>query len=92
MLEKNLRYYCHYYKGGLFDKPEYPIFEGAECIQYLQEYLPFHIPQIEYVLRNTLQKLKSIPKKGSILDIGSGPATVPLAFCKLLSSISYLAH
>ena len=76
MIKKNSRYYCHCYKGGLFDEPEYPIFEGAKCIQYLQEYVPFHIPQIEYVLRNTLRKLESIPEKGSILDIGSGPATV----------------
>jgi len=89
MMEENSRYYCDYYKGGLFDEPEYTIFEGAKCIQYLQEYVPFHIPQIEYVLCNTLQKLKCIPKKRSILDIGSGPATVPLAFCKLLSSRKY---
>ncbi len=62
----------------------YPIFEGDECRQYLHEYVPLHLPQIVYVLRHILQKtIFGEAQSIKILDIGSGPATVPLAFCKL---------
>lgn len=73
------------YIGGLFgDSTKYPILEGNECIQYLQEHLPFHLPQIEYVLSDVMRKFRDFFNDTVyILDIGSGPATVPLAFCRL---------
>jgi hypothetical protein len=63
---------------------KYPYFEGDDCIRYLHQYLPFHLPQIEHVLKSVLQSDIFIDKSTiNILDIGSGPATVPLALLKL---------
>ena len=72
------------FRGGLFIDEKYPVFEGDECIQYLQEYVPFHLPQIEYVLRNIICEYRYFANHTiNIMDVGSGPATVPLAFCRL---------
>ncbi|MEA2075363.1 MAG: hypothetical protein U9O85_06475 [Euryarchaeota archaeon] len=78
--------------GGLFSsRPAYSIFEGDECIQYLQEYVPFHLPPIKIVLDNVIWESKDFFNYAiNILDVCSGPATVPLAFCKI-PSIRY-AH
>jgi len=63
---------------------KYPNFEGDYCIRYLHQYLPFHIPQIEHVLKSILQSDIFFDKSTiNILDIGSGPATVPLSLLKL---------
>ncbi|MCP4349732.1 MAG: hypothetical protein GY795_29985 [Desulfobacterales bacterium] len=89
MLQGN---YSPNYRGGLSFGPSYPIFEGEQCFQYLQEYVPFHLPQIVYALDNTLNNLYNklpIPPHISVLDIGSGPATVPLSFCKLSHKWKY---
>lgn len=68
---------CVYHKN-------YPIFEGDECKKYIHEYVPLHLPQIVYVLRRILQKtIFEEAQSIKILDIGTGPATVPLAFCRL---------
>lgn len=68
---------CVYHKN-------YPIFEGDECKKYIHEYVPLHLPQIVYVLRHILQKtIFEEAQSIKILDIGTGPATVPLAFCRL---------
>lgn len=93
MLQSN---YAASYIGELFDKTSlvYPVFQGDSCCQYLQEYVPFHLPQIEYVLDYVLNKFPRYLNMGneafySVLDIGSGPATVPLAFCRLLPNPRY---
>ena len=72
------------YIGGLFDDPiNYPILEGNECIQYLQEHLPFHLPQIEHVLSVIMRESGDLLNDPvNIMDLGSGPATVPLAFSR----------
>jgi len=89
MMKRNSRYYKNCYVGGLFkNRTEYPIFQGKECVQYLQEYALFHLPQIEYPLQKTLRVTRK-PNKGKILDMGSGPGTVPLAFCGFLDSEPY---
>jgi hypothetical protein len=43
-----------FYRG--YDSPEYRIFEGQDCIQYLQEYVPYHLPQIEHVLSAVMRE------------------------------------
>ncbi len=75
--------YFKVYKGDLFKGKGYPIPEGKKCFQYLQEYVPFHLPQIEYVLKDVMAKYCFDDMALNIMDIGSGPATVPLAFCRL---------
>lgn len=76
--------FCDHYIGYLFDGSEYRVFEGQECIQYLQEYVPLHLPQIEYVLNRVIDASREFfTDTISIMDLGSGPATVPLAFCRL---------
>ncbi|MCP4105654.1 MAG: DUF1566 domain-containing protein [Desulfobacteraceae bacterium] len=74
---------CDKYRGRKLFGGEYSIFEGDDCIQYLQEYVPFHLPQIEYALRDTLRNYPFTHNHVSILDIGSGPATVALSLCKM---------
>jgi len=75
----------HRYIGRLFNE-EYPPFETNEqCVQYLQEYVPRHILQIEQVLKVVINEFRGFPNPINILDIGSGPATVPLVFCRILS-------
>jgi len=77
------------YIGGLFNDPEYPTFEKLEeCIQYLQEYVPLHLPQIEKVLETILPCFINPARPIKILDYGSGPATVALAFCRLLPRLN----
>lgn len=78
--------------GGLFDGP-YKIFENNQCIQYIQEYVPFHLPQIENGLRPALQHIyENLSCQGDkpirILDMGSGPATTAISFCRLLDKFS----
>ncbi|MFU8766123.1 MAG: hypothetical protein ACNA7I_00350, partial [Candidatus Methanoperedens sp.] len=53
---------------------KYPIFEGDKCIQYLQEYVPLHLPQIQCGLKDILQS-EILPnlENVNIIDIGSGP-------------------
>lgn len=55
--------------------------------------MPFHFPQIETATRPVLHyfmaKLLYQERPIRILDIGSGPATVPLAFCRQFDSFSY---
>lgn len=75
--------YFKVYEGNLFKGKGYPILEGKECFQYLQEYVPFHLPQIEYVLKDVMLKHEFDDMTPNIIDLGSGPATVPLAFCRL---------
>ncbi|MCX9026166.1 MAG: hypothetical protein OIN85_08750 [Candidatus Methanoperedens sp.] len=68
---------------GLYQK-KYPVFENDDCIAYLHQYVPFHLPQIEHVLKSILQSDIFFDKPTiNILDIGSGPATVSLALLKL---------
>ena len=82
--------FSDHYIGGLFDSPQYRILEGQDCIQYLQEYVPFHLPQIQFVLEKVLWESEDFFNYTiNILDLCSGPATVPLAFCKI-PSIDYL--
>lgn len=91
IIKKYPNYYCPVYTGGLFAEynngGEYPVFNGKHCIQYLQEYVPFHIPQIKFALENTIINDPDVfPKQDIyILDVCSGPATVPLVFCKMFS-------
>lgn len=76
--------YFKYFKGGLFKGNEYPILNEDQCIQYIHEYVPFHLPQINQVIGDILQKnIFDENQTIRIIDIGSGPATVPLAFCRL---------
>jgi len=78
--------FSDYYIGGLFYSPQYRILEGPECIQYLQEHVPFHLPPIKIVLDNVIWESKDFFNHTiNILDLCSGPATVPLAFCKIPS-------
>lgn len=92
MLEKYPDYINNNYIGGLFDGP-YPVFENNQCVQYIQEYLPFHLPRIETALRKVLlyfgKELLYQNRPIRILDLGSGPATVPLAFCRQLDRYNY---
>jgi len=92
MLEKYPDWISKTFKPGLFDPP-YRVFENEECVQYIQWYVPFHFPQIETVLREVLdifrKELRYQERPIRILDIGSGPATVPLAFCRQFDSFSY---
>ncbi|MEA2033697.1 MAG: hypothetical protein U9N41_08970 [Euryarchaeota archaeon] len=77
------RFSDHYIGDDFFDGSEYRIFEGQDCIQYLQEYVPLHLPQIEYVLNRVIDASREFfTDTISIMDLGSGPATVPLAFCR----------
>lgn len=77
------RFSDYYIGGDFFDCCEYRIFEGQECIQYLQEYVPLHLPQIEYVLNRVIDASREFfTDTINIIDLGSGPATVPLAFCR----------
>jgi len=85
MLKENPQHCCKGYVGGLFSG-EYKVFTQKECIQYLQEYVPLHIPQIEYVLSYVLPKIcqrNLFANPISVLDIASGPATIALSLCKV---------
>lgn len=83
-----------YYRGDLFKNSiSYPIFEEEQCLQYIREYVPYHLPQIVYSLLKLFDNpefIKYIKGKRylNILDLGSGPATVELAFLRLLNKIS----
>ncbi|VVB50540.1 Uncharacterised protein [uncultured archaeon] len=67
---------------GLYQK-KYPVFDKYDCIEYLHQYTPFHLPQIEHVLKSILQSDIFFDKSTiNILDIGSGPATVSLALLR----------
>ena len=78
--------FSDHYIGHLFDGSEYRIFEGQECIQYLQEYVPLHLRPIKNVLDNVIVASREFfTDTINIMDLGSGPATVPLAFCKIPS-------
>ena len=55
----------------------------------LQEYVPLHLPQIEYALKDVLEKYNFAKDTINIIDLGSGPATVPLAFCRLPEEYKY---
>ena len=72
------------YIGDLF-KGNYPGFdEDYECVQYIQEYVPRHLIQIECVLEVIINEFRDFSNPINVLDIGSGPATVPHAFCRIL--------
>jgi len=74
------------YIGDLF-RGKYPVFDDVDkCVQYLQEYVPLHLLQIQYVLEKVIIEFRDFSKTINVLDIGSGPATVPLAFCRILNS------
>lgn len=82
--------FIDYYIGGLYGSSQYRILEGQDCIQYLQEQLPFHLPQIKIVLLNVIREITDLfTDTINIIDVGCGPATVPLAFCKI-PAIDYL--
>jgi hypothetical protein len=77
------------YIGGLFHSGGYPVFSNDQCAQYVQEYLPFHLPQIEEGLRtayNAVGTTFPIDRPVRVLDIGSGPASTALALDSLVSS------
>ncbi len=64
----------------LFPPGPYPVFENGKGARYLREYAPLHLPQVEHGLSAAYQALiKSGRRPRRILDIGSGPGTVPLA-------------
>jgi len=77
--------YFKYFKGGLFKGNEYPILNKDQCIQYIHEHVPFHLPQINQVIGDILLQRNIFDENQTIniMDIGSGPATVPLALCRL---------
>jgi hypothetical protein len=77
------------YVGGLFSAAGYPGFTGTQCVQYVQEYLPFHLPQIEHGLFNAYKAIGATfpaDRPVRVLDIGSGPASVALALDCLVSN------
>ena len=81
---KEIFFLKRYGRQIIVNSNKYPVLEGDECIQYLHEYVPFHLPQIQCGLKTVLKSgifdhLKNI----NIIDVGSGPATVPFAFCRL---------
>ena len=45
-----------YFIGHLFDG-DYLILENEKCVQYIQEYVPLHLPQIIYVLKELITKI-----------------------------------
>lgn len=77
------------YIGGLFNREDYPIFEGQECVQYIQEYVPFHLPQIQFILGKILDEYFINYENVRILDLGAGPGTVPMAFCRIFEQKKY---
>lgn len=57
-----------------FDEPE-------QCMRYLRQYMPLHMPQIEEAVRRTLEAHNEHGNPGDtsqirILDIGAGPGTL----------------
>ena len=74
------------YRGGLFPSGKYPSFEEGRGAQYVSEYLPLHLPQLEYGLEMAYRSLQGTLSAGRairLLDIGSGPASVALALERL---------
>ena len=72
--------------GGLFNDTEYHIFENQKCVQYLQEYIPLHLPIIRNELVKTINKYFIGFGEINILDFCAGPATVALAFCRIFGN------
>ncbi len=67
-------------RSRLFPPGSYPVFENGKGARYLREYAPLHLPQVEHGLSAAYQALiKSGRCPRRILDVGSGPGTVPLA-------------
>jgi len=78
-----------YFQNGLFRRQHYPIFENNECLLYVYEYVPFHIPQIVTVFLLLFGDFEFVNHINGIneirmLDLGSGPATIPLALLRFL--------
>lgn len=77
------------YLGHLFNR-SYPSFESlATCRQYIREYLPFHLTQIENGLLAAYKEIKPYLPEGRpvrVLDVGAGPASVALALERLVES------
>ena len=77
-----------HYRGGLFPSGKYPSFEEGRGVQYVSEYLPLHLPQLEHGLEmayRSLQETLPVDRAIRLLDIGSGPASVALALERLTS-------
>ena len=78
------------YVGHIFERRAYPDFDSlAQCKQYVREYVPLHLTQIEAGL---LEAAKAMPlalpldRPIRVLDIGGGPGTVALALERLTAS------
>lgn len=92
MMRTYPRYISERFIGGLFEGP-YRIFEDNECIQYIQEFVPFHLPQIQNGIEPVLVDIYTNlscrnDKPLRILDLGSGPGTTTLALCRILNNIN----
>ena len=83
------------YRGGLFPSGKYPSFEEGRGVQYVSEYLPLHLPQLEHGLEmayRSLQENLPVDRAIRLLDIGSGPASVALALERLTSGAKVQAQ
>mgnify|MGYP001566131260 CR=1 FL=1 len=70
----------------LFPPGAYPTFENGRGAQYLHEYVPLHMPQVEVGIAQAYRSLRSSFSASGpvrVLDVGSGPATVALVFDRL---------
>ncbi len=76
--------------GRLFAPGAYPLFENGRGARYVREYLPLHLPQLEYGLEQAFPTVcdahQSPGRPIRVLDVGSGPASVPMALDRLVSA------
>ena len=69
----------------MFPPREYPVFENGMAFRYLREYAPLHLPQVMAGLLAAYRGLSACGRRPrTVLDIGSGPATVALALQMLI--------
>ena len=82
--------------GRLFPAGAYPEFENGQGTQYVREYLPLHLPQLEHGIARAFQSLQAaLPvttRPIRILDIGSGPASVALSLDRLVAQGHIKGH
>ena len=57
-----------------------PFTDADQCMRYLRQYMPLHMPQLEQAVLSTLRSHRFNGKHIRVLDIGSGPGTL---FCVL---------
>lgn len=60
--------------------------DHTQCMRYLRQYMPLHLPQLEEAVRRSLANMPPDLQQVRLLDVGSGPGTLYCALSRLINA------